>query len=268
MTADRPAKKDLWDRFQIAAQVVAAVFIPIALAAGSAIVSRSLQKQEHGTKMIELALDVLRSDPGTAGQQDGLRGWAVDLLAEYSDTPISDSARQRLLARPLPSFQRTVDVLSTLKGGESIEERALASGALNSIFLNAVESGNRNLVAQLLSAGLSPNTADPDGTTALTHAALVGDDNITALLLQANANPNLANKTGDTPLIIASRGGSCHGFEATIGCEGDRDQSQKLRPSVGTGDCEGQQGNYRRADGCRCEQQPTRCGRSSGQTVG
>jgi hypothetical protein len=207
MTADRPAKKDLWDRFQIAAQVVAAVFIPIALAAGSAIVSRSLQKQEHGTKMIELALDVLRSDPGTAGQQDGLRGWAVDLLAEYSDTPISDSARQRLLARPLPSFQRTVDVLSTLKGGESIEERALASGALNSIFLNAVESGNRNLVAQLLSAGLSPNTADPDGTTALTHAALVGDDNITALLLQANANPNLANKTGDTPLIIASRGG-------------------------------------------------------------
>src|SRR5437879_707554 len=59
-------------------------------------------------------------------------------------------------------------------------------------------------VTRLLNRGMSPDTADPEGTTLLMFAAREGDARMVDALLKARANPKLRNRVGDTPLMLAA----------------------------------------------------------------
>jgi uncharacterized protein len=116
---------------------------------------------------------------------------------------------------------------------------SMASAAGNTL-LDAAERGDRAAVLQLLSKGTSPNTAGPDGTTAImwassngdlelvralikagadvklknqfgtsaiTEAAIIGSGPIIDALLKAGADPNTKNPEGETPLMAVARSG-------------------------------------------------------------
>jgi ankyrin repeat protein len=106
--------------------------------------------------------------------------------------------------------------------------------------IDAAERGDRAAVLRLLAKGANPNTAGPDGTTAvmwaasngdlelvralvkagadvkpknqfgtsaLTEAATIGSAPIVNVLLKAGADSNFRNPEGETPLMAAARSG-------------------------------------------------------------
>jgi ankyrin repeat protein len=70
--------------------------------------------------------------------------------------------------------------------------------------VDAVKSGNRDMVHALVRQRADVNAKEQDGTTAL-HWAVRADDQETAdLLIKSGANVNAANQLGITPLVVAA----------------------------------------------------------------
>ncbi len=69
--------------------------------------------------------------------------------------------------------------------------------------INAANAGEASL-ATLLSTGVSINTADGDGDTALMEAAGDGNAEVVRLLIKHGANVNAADEDGETALMMAA----------------------------------------------------------------
>jgi len=73
-------------------------------------------------------------------------------------------------------------------------------------FIRAVNDGDANTVAALLAKGVDPDSADPDGNTALMLAARLGHRNVVQVLV-GRANVARMSAHGDTALNLAALGG-------------------------------------------------------------
>jgi ankyrin repeat protein len=71
----------------------------------------------------------------------------------------------------------------------------------------AAESGNLELVDQLLHSGVGTEQTDAHGRTALLVATLHGDMTMARRLLAAGARVDAVDAAGDTPLTVARRQG-------------------------------------------------------------
>jgi ankyrin repeat protein len=97
----------------------------------------------------------------------------------------------------------------------SIAAPAQVFGAENPL-LDAAERGDRAAVARLLTKGANPNTAGPDGTTAIMYAAANDDLELVRALIKAGANVKLANQFGTTALTEAAIIGSAPIIDALL----------------------------------------------------
>ncbi len=79
-------------------------------------------------------------------------------------------------------------------------------------FFERINQGDVETTGLFLDAGISPNTKDQTGSTALHLAALRGDDPIIRLLLKHEADVNIKTNIGETPLMIAA----LRGFPETV----------------------------------------------------
>jgi hypothetical protein len=61
-----------------------------------------VREREINVKMVEIAVGLLREDP--KGRLQPAREWAVQVIDDNSDTPLSDAARQALLNCPVDKF--------------------------------------------------------------------------------------------------------------------------------------------------------------------
>jgi cytoskeletal protein RodZ len=84
---------------------------------------------------------------------------------------------------------------------------ARASVASNAALVMAAESGNLELVDQLLHSGVGTEQTDAHGRTALLVATLHGDMTMARRLLAAGARVDAVDAAGDTPLTVARRQG-------------------------------------------------------------
>ena len=82
------------------------------------------------------------------------------------------------------------------------------AAAADAPLFDAVEAGDAGAVERLLADGVSVQTAEIDGTTALHWAAHHDRLRIAGLLLDAGAAVDAANRYGVTPLALASVNGS------------------------------------------------------------
>ena len=73
--------------------------------------------------------------------------------------------------------------------------------------IEAVKAGDSSAVSRLLAAGADPDTAQPDGTTALHWAAYRNDPELVDLLLRGGAGVDAANRYGVEPLSLAAARG-------------------------------------------------------------
>jgi ankyrin repeat protein len=117
---------------------------------------------------------------------------------------------------------------------------ASVASAADAPLVDAAERGDRKAALALLAKGANPNTAGPDGTTAvmwaaahddlelvraliaakanvslknqfgttaITEAAIIGSEKVLDALLKAGADANTRNPEGETPLMAAARSG-------------------------------------------------------------
>lgn len=91
--AKPPVKKDSWDHAKVIAQWIAAIAIPIVLALGSHWVTLSIKTSETSTKMVELAVKILGSDPKQTQEDKKIRQWSLNVIEEYSGVKIPEEAK-------------------------------------------------------------------------------------------------------------------------------------------------------------------------------
>lgn len=82
---------------------------------------------------------------------------------------------------------------------------SLGLTANSATLLRAADNGSVKTVNLALQAGVSPNSQNAQGWTALMFAAHGSSLDIVELLLARDAQPNMKNETGATALIIAAR---------------------------------------------------------------
>ena len=95
--------KDTWDKIAVLGTVLAGLLIPLAIAVVGNAVSRSIKESENQVKYLEMATSILRESPKP--ETAALRGWAVDLISNYSkDVPLSTAAQAELKAHDVPIY--------------------------------------------------------------------------------------------------------------------------------------------------------------------
>lgn len=99
--AEKPKAKDLWDKIQILGGTIA---IPIVVLILGQIFSESIRQGESRAKFVELAVEILKTDPKTTATTPGLRDWAIDLINKYSEVPLPQRLSDSLLKNSVPSF--------------------------------------------------------------------------------------------------------------------------------------------------------------------
>jgi ankyrin repeat protein len=82
--------------------------------------------------------------------------------------------------------------------------------------LDAAERGDRAAALRLLEKGASPNTAGPDGTTAIMYAAANDDIELVRALIKAGASVNLKNQFGTSAITEAAIIGSASVIDALL----------------------------------------------------
>lgn len=88
-----------WQKLEAISKVIAAIFIPLAVAyLGNQVASANKQRDTE-TKFVELATAILSKEPAAnqTSEHQNLRKWAVDVINRFSGVPMSSETAQALV---------------------------------------------------------------------------------------------------------------------------------------------------------------------------
>jgi hypothetical protein len=103
MTYPDEKPKDSWDKAEILAKILGAVLLPVITICIAYLLNASIQDRSARVRMIELAVEILKSDPKAATNANYMRGWAVEVLQKNSEVPLTKETRDALMELPLPT---------------------------------------------------------------------------------------------------------------------------------------------------------------------
>jgi len=95
--------KDKWDKAEIVAKILGAVLLPVITICIAYMLNASIQERSARVRMVELAVEILKSDPRAATNANYMRGWAVDVLQKNSEVPLPKEVLSALMELPLPT---------------------------------------------------------------------------------------------------------------------------------------------------------------------
>ena len=98
--------KDQWDKAEILAKILGAVLLPVITICIAYMLNASIQDRSARVRMIELAVEILKSDPKAEAKATYMRGWAVEVLQKNSEVPLPKEASDALMELPLPTNTR------------------------------------------------------------------------------------------------------------------------------------------------------------------
>src|SRR5260221_9817050 len=88
--------KDAWEVLESISKIIAALGIPVVLGVGGWIIQGTVSQQTVSKDYVLLATDILKTKR-EAGEDGGLRKWAVDLLNRTSPVPLDEATAQQLI---------------------------------------------------------------------------------------------------------------------------------------------------------------------------
>lgn len=94
--SSRASKKDTWEVLESISRIIAALGIPVVLGVGGWIIQGTVSQQTVSKDYVLLATDILKTKR-EAGEDGGLRKWAVDLLNRTSPVPLNEATAQQLI---------------------------------------------------------------------------------------------------------------------------------------------------------------------------
>ncbi|MGH9427799.1 MAG: hypothetical protein ACRD2L_16040 [Terriglobia bacterium] len=95
--------KDSWDKAEILAKILGAVLLPVITICIAYMLNASIQDRSARVRMIELAVEILKSDPKASTNVNYMRGWALEVLQKNSEVPLPKEAVSALMELPLPT---------------------------------------------------------------------------------------------------------------------------------------------------------------------
>jgi hypothetical protein len=99
--------KDPWDKAEILAKILGAVLLPVITICIAYLLNASIQDRSARVRMVELAVEILKSDPQAKTNANYMRGWAVEVLQRNSEVPLPEEALKLLMEVPLPTSPKT-----------------------------------------------------------------------------------------------------------------------------------------------------------------
>lgn len=99
---ERKAGKDSWDKAESVAKVIAALLIPVSLAASGFFIESTLKQQASADKMIELAVGMMVRPPEASKYDEFYKDWAFDVMLEYSQVPFSAELMEAVRKEGIP----------------------------------------------------------------------------------------------------------------------------------------------------------------------
>ena len=82
------------------------MLLPVITICIAYMLNASIQDRSARVRMIELAVEILKSDPKAATNANYMRGWAVEVLQKNSEVPLPKEASDALMELPLPTNTR------------------------------------------------------------------------------------------------------------------------------------------------------------------
>jgi hypothetical protein len=92
----KASEKDTWEVLESISKIIAALGIPVVLGVGGWIIQGTVSQQTVSKDYVLLATDILKTKR-EAGDDGGLRKWAVDLLNHTSPVKLDDTTAQQLI---------------------------------------------------------------------------------------------------------------------------------------------------------------------------
>jgi hypothetical protein len=92
----KASKKDTWEVLESISKIIAALGIPVVLGVGGWIIQGTVSQQTVSKDYVLLATDILKTKR-EAGEDGGLRKWAVDLLNRTSPVQLDEATAQQLI---------------------------------------------------------------------------------------------------------------------------------------------------------------------------
>ena len=122
MNSGVAVQANAWEKLRIGSTAAGAVLIPLVVGVIGWQVNASLKERDAQVQMIEMAVDILQSqpDPETGS---GLREWAVEVIDRHSGVGLSEAARMELLKQPLPAGAQAA--LSKVESMMKVIEQAI-----------------------------------------------------------------------------------------------------------------------------------------------
>jgi uncharacterized protein YjbI with pentapeptide repeats len=87
-------KKDIWDKMVSLSTLLASVLVPVVLAIVGNAYTNAMKQSENRVKYTELAMNILKEKPSP--DTEALRGWAIEVVNQYSGVQMSDRAKVEL----------------------------------------------------------------------------------------------------------------------------------------------------------------------------
>ena len=85
----------MWEGLKAISAFLAATIIPITIAITGHVFSKAIKERELQGKFVELAVDILKSEP-TADNRN-IRKWATQVIDKYSGIPLGADASRELI---------------------------------------------------------------------------------------------------------------------------------------------------------------------------
>lgn len=79
--------KDIWDKMQASAALIASIFVPLAVAIVGNSYSHATKEAENRLRYVEISIGILQSEPNR--ETAALREWAVQVLDSQATVRLS-----------------------------------------------------------------------------------------------------------------------------------------------------------------------------------
>ena len=116
MTTELPPR---WEKLKILSTLIATLAIPVVLAFVANSFSKDQKEKEIGIRYVELAVQILRSEPNS--ETKALRTWAISVIDHYSQVPLPAEAKNELEFQQLKAEVQKLSVIQQ-KASNVIDE--------------------------------------------------------------------------------------------------------------------------------------------------
>ena len=93
-----------WNKLSIVSSAIGIVFIPIILAIIGFYVNQTIKSRESDTKLVEIAIDIVKQAPGDTEGSSAIRKWAIEVIDKHSTVKLPKSVKINLMESSLPTI--------------------------------------------------------------------------------------------------------------------------------------------------------------------